>query len=107
MRASLAKLVQENDYEFEPMDRKTQAVQYGFCPMPATEPEEPETLPLPFAQLVRRAQLDAREIMILRRRFGFEGEIPTFKAIGLELKVCKERVRQIERKALEKLFRIM
>jgi RNA polymerase primary sigma factor len=56
-------------------------------------------------QGVRRA-LDAlpeRERRILELRFGFEGEPWTLEAIGHELDLTRERVRQLEAKALARL----
>jgi RNA polymerase sigma factor (sigma-70 family) len=48
--------------------------------------------------------LSAREEFILRARFGLSnGEIRTLEEIGKELKLSRERVRQIEARALEKL----
>jgi RNA polymerase primary sigma factor len=56
-------------------------------------------------QSVRRA-LDAlpeRERRILELRFGFEGEPWTLEAIGHELDLTRERVRQLEGQALARL----
>ena len=56
-------------------------------------------------QGVRRA-LDAlpeRERRILELRFGFDGEPWTLEAIGHELGLTRERVRQLEAQALERL----
>jgi RNA polymerase primary sigma factor len=55
-----------------------------------------------FGSLLQR--LNARERQILERRFGFHGQEPkTFKELGEELGVCKERIRQIQTRAMEKL----
>lgn len=55
-----------------------------------------------FGTLLQR--LNARERQILERRFGFHGQEPkTFKELGEELGVCKERIRQIQTRAMEKL----
>jgi len=59
-------------------------------------------------QGVRRA-LDAlpeRERRILELRFGFEGEPWTLEAIGAELDLTRERVRQLEGQALARLAAI-
>jgi len=59
-------------------------------------------------QGVRRA-LDAlpeRERRILELRFGFEGEPWTLEAIGHELDLTRERVRQLEGQALSRLAAI-
>src|SRR5207245_9698755 len=56
-------------------------------------------------QGVRRA-LDAlpeRERRILELRFGFDGEPWTLEAIGHELDLTRERVRQLESQALQRL----
>jgi RNA polymerase primary sigma factor len=48
--------------------------------------------------------LSDREEHILRARFGLDnGEVQTLEEIGKELKLSRERVRQIEARALEKL----
>jgi RNA polymerase primary sigma factor len=48
--------------------------------------------------------LTPREEYILRGRFGLgSGEVRTLEEIGKELKLSRERVRQIEARALEKL----
>ena len=48
--------------------------------------------------------LSPREEYILRARFGLgNGEVRTLEEIGKELKLSRERVRQIEARALEKL----
>ena len=48
--------------------------------------------------------LTPREEFILRARFGLgSGEVRTLEEIGKELKLSRERVRQIEARALEKL----
>ena len=47
--------------------------------------------------------LPEREKEILRMRFGFDGEAKTLEAIGKKIGVSRERVRQIEKRAKEKL----
>jgi RNA polymerase primary sigma factor len=50
--------------------------------------------------------LSPREKYILRARFGLDnGEVRTLEDIGRELKLSRERVCQIEGRALEKLRR--
>jgi RNA polymerase primary sigma factor len=50
------------------------------------------------------ARMDGREASILRLRCGPDGENPmTLKAIGDRLGLTRERVRQIEMKALAEL----
>jgi len=49
-------------------------------------------------------QLDQREQKVLRQRYGLEGEAPrTLSAIGRDLKVSRERVRQLQERAIRKL----
>jgi RNA polymerase primary sigma factor len=47
--------------------------------------------------------LDVREARILRARFGFDGKPKSLAAIGRELGLSRERVRQIEARARNKL----
>jgi RNA polymerase primary sigma factor len=53
--------------------------------------------------LAELERLPDRERAIVRRRFGFEGEPATMAAIGLEIGLTRERVRQLEGVALERL----
>jgi RNA polymerase primary sigma factor len=56
-------------------------------------------------QAVRKAvsSLPERERRILELRFGFDGESLALEAIGKELGISRERIRQLERSALAKL----
>jgi RNA polymerase primary sigma factor len=56
-------------------------------------------------QAVRRAvsRLPDRERRILELRFGFDGETTSLEKIGKELGLTRERVRQLERSALDSL----
>lgn len=47
--------------------------------------------------------LDDRERFIIRSRFGLEGEPMTLEEVSVELRRTRERVRQIQRSALEKM----
>ena len=50
--------------------------------------------------------LTEKERNVILMRFGFlDGEIHTLEEIGTIYKVTRERIRQIENKALKKLFR--
>jgi RNA polymerase primary sigma factor len=56
---------------------------------------------------IRRAleALPERERRVLELRFGFEGEQWTLEAIGVELSVTRERVRQLEAQGLARMQR--
>jgi len=58
-------------------------------------------------QAVRQAisKLPERQRRILELRFGFEGEALSLDAIGAQLGLTRERVRQLEREALDRLER--
>jgi len=47
--------------------------------------------------------LSDRELEIIRKRYGFDGAPQTLEEIGLALGVTRERIRQIEVKAIKKL----
>jgi RNA polymerase primary sigma factor len=49
-------------------------------------------------------ELEPRERRIVVARFGFDGKAPrTFRELGSQMGVCKERIRQIQSRAMEKL----
>jgi len=47
--------------------------------------------------------LDTKELEVIKRRFGFYGQVETLEEIGKDYNVTRERIRQIEEKALKKL----
>jgi RNA polymerase sigma factor (sigma-70 family) len=50
------------------------------------------------------ADLEPRERQIVVARFGFDGRPPrTFRELGGSMGVCKERIRQIQTRAIDKL----
>ena len=52
--------------------------------------------------------IDDRELSVLRMRYGLEGIEPmTLKQIGEKLQLSRERVRQIENRAIEKLAQVL
>ena len=68
----------------------------------ACSPEQVDTLKQLFQGFLR--DLEPRERQIVVARFGFDGSRPrTFRDLGSEMGVCKERIRQIQTRALEKI----
>lgn len=51
------------------------------------------------------SKLTSREERVLRLRYGFDGHERTLEEVGAEFNVTRERIRQIEAKALRKLRR--
>lgn len=49
--------------------------------------------------------LPPREQMVLRLRYGFDGKVRTLEEIGQEYGVTRERIRQVEQKAMKMLKR--
>lgn len=50
------------------------------------------------------AELESRERQIVVARFGFDGKPPrTFRELGSQMGVCKERIRQIQSRAMDRL----
>jgi RNA polymerase primary sigma factor len=79
-----------------------------------TEIVADESIPLPEKEALRELfledlleivdKLPAREALVLRRRYGLEGAGPqTLAEIGRDLGISRERVRQIEKRALRRL----
>jgi len=64
--------------------------------------EQIDTLKQLFAAFL--SELEPRERRIVVARFGFDGKPPrTFRELGSQMGVCKERVRQIQSRAMEKI----
>lgn len=53
--------------------------------------------------LLHNSGLDKRETLILEYRYGFHGPIKTLEEVGAILNITRERVRQIQERALRKL----
>jgi RNA polymerase sigma factor (sigma-70 family) len=64
--------------------------------------EQIATLKYLFANFL--GELEPREQQIIVARFGFDGQPPrTFRELGASMGVCKERIRQIQTRAIDKL----
>ena len=48
-------------------------------------------------------RLNEREIEIIKKRFGFDGKPMTLLEVAYEFNLTRERIRQIEAKAIRKL----
>lgn len=78
-------------------DRAAGVEEHDYC-----SPGQIATLKDLFTQFLEN--LEPREKQILVARFGFDGKPPrTFRELGSEMGVCKERIRQIQTRAMEKI----
>ena len=64
-----------------------------------------KSLPNAIRQFLKDSNLSDREIIVIVKRFNLDGTFNTLEEIGKEFGVTRERVRQIEAKALNKLRR--
>jgi len=72
-------------------------VETGYC-----SPQQVGMLKVLFSKFL--SELEPREKQIVVARFGFDGKAPrTFRELGAEMGVCKERIRQIQTRAMDKL----
>jgi RNA polymerase primary sigma factor len=88
-----------NDDEREVEDRLTD---------PASPTVEYQIIKASVQQQIRETlgELDEKEALVIRLRFGLEDDRPrTLQEIGQQLKLTRERIRQIEQKAMRKLGR--
>jgi RNA polymerase primary sigma factor len=77
---------------------------HEFIPAPDVEPFEDVEVPLHLEALrTAVARLPEREREIIRLRYGLEGEPLSLAQVGRRLGITRERVRQIEAEALERL----
>lgn len=74
--------------------------------VPVTEPDQERALGVSMFVDMARETLNPREMQVLTLRFGLEGNgLHTLEQTGMVLEVTKERIRQMEAKALRKLLR--
>jgi RNA polymerase primary sigma factor len=88
-----------NDDEMEVGDRLSD---------PASPPLEYQIIKASVQQQIRETlgELDEKEALVIKLRFGLEDDRPrTLQEIGQQLKLTRERIRQIEQKAMRKLGR--
>lgn len=86
---------------FAPADESLRAVPAAE-PAEGLKPAQVDSLASLFSRFL--ATLEPREREIVSARFGFDGQEPrTFRELGSEMGVCKERIRQIQSRAMEKL----
>jgi RNA polymerase primary sigma factor len=88
-----------NDDEMEVEDRLSD---------PASPSVEYQIIKASVQQQIRETlgELDEKEALVIRLRFGLEDDRPrTLQEIGQQLKLTRERIRQIEQKAMRKLGR--
>ena len=78
-------------------DRAEEVSDHESC-----SPDQVHYLKTLFSKFLYR--LESREQQIVLARFGFNGDKPkTFRQLGTEMGVCKERIRQIQTRAIAKL----
>lgn len=83
-------------------DNALQALPAGERDLDLCTASQVSVLKQTFGQFLE--ELEPREKQIVVARFGFDGEPPrTFRELGSQLGVCKERIRQIQGRAMDKL----
>ena len=87
-----------------PMGEEEDSHLVDFVADKTPSPEEETALSMLRIELDRiLSTLTEREELVLRLRFGFDGKPHTLEEVGKMLGVTRERIRQIESKALRKL----
>lgn len=83
-------------------DHDTELVEFLASHEPPTEKKsEDDSLHIELMQSI--GCLKTREIEVIKMRFGFDSEQMTLEEVGKHFKVTRERIRQIEAKALRRL----
>ena len=80
-----------------------------FIPDDSPSPEDIATQEESKSQLLKiiNIALKPQEAKVIMMRYGFEGRAMTLEQIGSVFKVTRERIRQVEAKALMKIRRYM
>lgn len=94
--------------QLTPIECNSREVEFSYQELTRLESMSDPILSLENDQLkeqmdVSLDKLDPREAMVLRLRFGLEGDVHTTKEIGDMLGISSTRIGQIEAKALRKL----
>lgn len=91
------------------LSQRVRGVQTEFLTETVAEPDREETFittqPAQIDSVIREMEgyVDVRERFVLRQRFGLDGPAGTLREVAEVLGVTKERVRQIQVKAIEKI----
>jgi len=94
---SLSDKVQDDDLEVEDRIRDASSPSVEYQIVKASVQEQIRGI---------LGELDEKEALVLRLRFGLDDDRPlTLQEIGARLKLTRERIRQIEQKAMRKLSR--
>ena len=105
----LANMASINNPVGDPISDYGDATLEDFIPDDSPSPEDIATQEESKSQLLNIINicLKPREAKVIRMRYGFEGRAMTLEEIGSVFKVTRERIRQVEAKALIKMRRYM